>query len=76
MWLIIPLQTAGRTPPAEVAGLKLDLFLLKEQICPETRAFKVIPHKVLWNLKYKCSVDEILVLERAEVVCFHVLQNC
>lgn len=56
--LIIPLQTAVRAP-AEVVGLKLDLFHLKDQICPETQTSKVTSRKVLWNLCYKCSAVEI-----------------
>ena len=38
--LIISLQTAVRAP-AEVVGLKLDLFHLKDQISPETQTSKV-----------------------------------
>lgn len=43
--LIIPLQTAVGTP-AEAVDLKLDLFHLKGQICPETQTFKVTSHKL------------------------------
>lgn len=56
--LIIPLQAAIRAP-VEAVGLKLDLFHLKDQICPVTQNPKVTSHKVQRNLRYKCSAVEI-----------------
>ncbi len=77
--LIIPLHTAVRAP-AEAVGLKLDLFHLKDQICPETHTSKVTSHKLLGNLCYKCSAVEIYEYQggkerTGEDFCMHILQN-
>lgn len=68
--LIIPLQTAVWAP-AEAVGLKLDLFHLKDQICPETRTSEVTPHRLLWNLEVQRSGK----YQWGEDVCTHILQN-